>query len=175
MPWSGGTAPLLPIFGSIWRPEIYFYIDARARTHTHTQTHTHTHIRKAYRQWTFYFCFVEHLPQGCTNSGRQVALATKFYTLAPFTCACAVWNLAPPLWGQDFWGGSWGNFVHALFTLIFVSTLNARFCCNSHPCVDTRWAHCTMWTFADGLLCCCWCSCLLFQVRRQIDSENRVY
>ena len=33
------------------------------------------------------------LRQGCTNTGHQVAVATKFYTVVPHICGSSVWNL----------------------------------------------------------------------------------
>jgi hypothetical protein len=49
--------------------------------------------------------------QGCTNPGCQVAVATKFCTVAPNICGFLVWNLsyvtlqAPRIlrWFLDFW------------------------------------------------------------------------
>ena len=35
----------------------------------------------------------QRLSQRCTNSGHQVAVATKCFTLAPNVCGYSVWNL----------------------------------------------------------------------------------
>jgi hypothetical protein len=52
------------------------------------------------------------LGQGCTNPGRQIAMATEFFfTLAPNMCGPSVWNLlyvvlmAPRIlrWLLDVW------------------------------------------------------------------------
>lgn len=51
------------------------------------------------------------LRQGCTNPVRQVALLTKFYTMAPNICGFSAWNLlvvsllAPTVftWQLGFW------------------------------------------------------------------------
>lgn len=48
---------------------------------------------------------------GCTNLGCQVAMATKFYTVAPNICGCSIQNfihvtlLVPRIlvWFLDFW------------------------------------------------------------------------
>ena len=48
-----------------------------------------------YANSAFFPCFQINLflIQGCTNPGRQVAVATKFCAVAPNICGSSVWNL----------------------------------------------------------------------------------
>ena len=43
------------------------------------------------------------LEQGCTNPGRQVAIATKLCTVAPIVCGVPVWKFfRSHLWRLEF-------------------------------------------------------------------------
>jgi len=46
------------------------------------------------------------LHQGCRNSGRRFAQATKFCVLAPDICGCSIQNFVSSLWRLEFRGGS---------------------------------------------------------------------
>ena len=76
-----------------------------------------TNIRHLPINQNWYRTFLVHLggrgknwksiAQGCTNPGRQLAMATTFYMVAPSLCGSSVWtNFTSPSWRLEFCDGS---------------------------------------------------------------------
>jgi hypothetical protein len=56
--------------------DFFYYLNISKRILSNNLSHTYTFLQ-----------------QGCTNPGRQIAVANKFCTVAPSICRSSVWNM----------------------------------------------------------------------------------